>query len=127
MLFVMWTASQSYSQTDTTKDTRPVTLPFWVATEIAVDLEEKDRLDRVVKVQVLGISNLQSQISTYELILTGKNASLELKDRFINILQTQYDALKETKDPKYTFNDFLKDAGKVLIGVAVGVVGILVI
>lgn len=90
-----------------------------------MDLEEKDRMERVVQVQVLEISNLKSQISTYDLVLAGKNASLELKDRFISILEIQLEGERAKKNKTYDFNDFLIDVGKFALGLVVG--GFLVI
>ncbi len=130
VLFTVLTALQGFSQSDTNKnkdslDTRPVTLPFWVAKEIALDLEEKDRLERIVTVQVSEISNLKGQISTYDLVLTGKNASIELKDRFISILEVQLESERAKKVSKYGFNDLLIDLGKVALGMLIG--GLLVV
>ena len=74
----------------------------------------------VVSKYKTAVDNLQKDLNDKELVIA-------LWKKNYNILQAQYDALKSQKDPKYGFNDFLKDAGKVLIGVAIGVAGILML
>lgn len=112
---------KGWSQT-VTKDVRPVTFPFWVVQEIAIDLEEKDRLHAVDQVNTLRISALYEQIDKYIILDQHKINQIELKDKFIRILQSQYDAEVAKKNDGYKFNDFLKDVGKVGFGVLLGLI-----
>ena len=66
------------------------------------------------------IATLKSEVSNRELII-------KLTNNNYDILEAQYEALKKNKNPSYNFGDFLKDAGKVLIGVVIGIGAILVL
>ncbi len=68
----------------------------------------------------IAVDNLQKDLNDKELVIS-------LWKKNYDILHSQYDALKAQRDPKYGFSEFLKDAGKVLIGVAIGVAGILLL
>lgn len=105
-----------------TKDTRPVTFPFWMVQEIALDLEEKDRLEMVDVINTLRISALNTEIDKWSALDKHKVNQIRLKDKFISILQSQYEAERVKKDYKYKFTDFLKDIGKVGIGAVLGFV-----
>ncbi len=82
-----------FSQEDTVK------LPFEIAKKIALDMEEKDRLQAVDKVNTLIIANLKEQNNTLFLQSENKSAQLALLRNSYSILQSQFEAAK-AKKPK---------------------------
>lgn len=117
----MLTVLNSWSQI-VTKDTRPVTFYFWEVQQIALDLEEKDRLQAVDAINTLRISALKQEINKFIDLDKHRVNQIQLKDKFISILNSQYEAEKVKKDDGYKFNDFLKDVGKVGLGAILGLV-----
>jgi hypothetical protein len=87
----MLISSPIFSQNDTVK------LPFEIAKKIALDLEEKDRLQSVQKVNTLIIANLKEQNSTLSLQSENKSTQLVLLRDSYNILKTQLEAEKAKK------------------------------
>ena len=88
-----------YSPLDTS-DTRPVSFPFWMVREIALDLEEKFRLE--VQQELLEL-----EISTYSLLVQGlekEKGNLELQLQLLEknqqLLLTQVEARKNKKPEK---------------------------
>lgn len=60
-LLIVFTARSQ----DTT-DKRSVTFPFWMAKEIALDLEEKSRMEANEKIKTMELATLTSLIKSLE-------------------------------------------------------------
>lgn len=112
----MLTVSITRSQ-DTT-DVREVSFPFWMATEIAVDLNRLDRVESINELQGLMIDNLKQQISTLSSKILNQQQQISLLQSTNEILVTQLEA-ERAKDPK---SGFWKWIWKVLAAGAAGFV-----
>ena len=78
-------------------DLRPVSFPFWIVHQIALDLEEKSRLEQEVELLLL-------EKSSYRLLVTGleqkdqeRRLQLELLEKNQELLKVQLKAEEETK------------------------------
>ena len=90
---------QFYSSPDTS-DIRPVSFPFWMVREIALDLEEKSRLEAQQEL-------LEQEIGTYNLLVLGLEKEkrnlvlqLELLGRNQQLLLSQLEATRKGKPEK---------------------------
>ena len=78
-------------------DVRPVSFPFWMVQAIALDLEEKSRLD-------LEVLLLEKELATYKILVSGleengrrKDLQLELSRKNTSLLELQLQAEKAEK------------------------------
>ena len=90
---------QFYSSPDTS-DIRPVSFPFWMVREIALDLEEKSHLEAQQEL-------LEQEIGTYNLLVLGLEKEkrnlvlqLELLGRNQQLLLSQLEATRKGKPEK---------------------------
>ena len=80
-----------------TTDTRPVTFPFWMAKAIALDLEEKNRLEQEVQLLVLEKETLEDLVEDLEKKDQGRRLQLELLEKNQNLLEVQLQAGRKTE------------------------------
>ena len=105
LAFMMSTVSTMWSQ-DTisnsnwnlefeNRDLPPVSFPFWMAREIALDLEEKDRLQQEVQLLWLEKETLARLVSALEQKDRNRLLQLELFEKNKGLLEIQLQAEKK--------------------------------
>ena len=97
LALLMLIACKAISQEDTIR--KPVCFSFNVAQQIALDLEEKDRLSLLVPNLRLRIANYESQLTETRLNLTDTEQKYSLLQNNYEILESQYEA-EQLKQPK---------------------------
>ncbi|MGM0934615.1 MAG: hypothetical protein ACQEWD_14345 [Bacteroidota bacterium] len=118
IVFILLTAYTARSQ-DTT-DSRSVAFPFWMAREIALDLEEKSRLEANEKITAMELATLTSLVKSLEKTNQTKDLQIELLKKN-NILQLQQ--LTTTKLQKHnpvTFTWILRLIAALSVGYVIG-------
>lgn len=94
MLIALGARSQSVTKKDD-----PISFPFWMVQEIALDLEDLDAFRKVEMVNSLIISNLKEQLSVLSKRDQLHVEQKELLQNTIDIIRNQYEAEK-LKKPK---------------------------
>ena len=77
------------------RDLPPVSFPFWMAREIALDLEEKDRLQQEVQLLWLEKETLARLVSALEQKDRNRLLQLELFEKNMGLLEIQLQAEKK--------------------------------
>ena len=77
------------------RDLPPVSFPFWMAREIALDLEEKNRLQQEVQLLWLEKETLARLISALEQKDRNRLLQLELFEKNMGLLEIQLQAEKK--------------------------------
>ena len=77
------------------RDLPPVSFPFWMAREIALDLEEKDRLQQEVQLLWLEKETLARLVSALEQKDRNRLLQLELFEKNKGLLEIQLQAEKK--------------------------------
>ena len=80
-----------------TTDIRPVSFPFWMAQAIALDLEEKDRLEQEVLLLGLEKEILEKLVNVLEQKDQDRLLQLELSGKNCKLLEVQLQAEREIK------------------------------
>ena len=96
MALLIVTAFPGLSQEDT------IRLPFSVAKQVALDLEELDRLRAVDKVNSLELAKYRSLVEGLEKTIQDRETQVSLLHRSVQLRKTQYDSEK-AKKPKFSF------------------------
>ena len=78
-------------------DLRPVSFPFWMAQAIALDLEEKDRLENEVRLLGLEKETLVYLVKGLEQKDRNRLLQLELSEKNISLLEVQLQAEREIR------------------------------
>lgn len=112
----MWTACAAWCQTDT----RPVEFPFWMVQQIALDLNEKDRLTDINRLQSQEIALLETQISNLSAQLGQKEQQFELQKGIAERWKLRYE-MEVAKVPEdNTWSWIWKVIGALGIGYLLG-------
>lgn len=115
MLWIVFTARSQ----DTT-DNRPVTFPFWMAREIALDLEEKSRLELEANISAMEISALNNLVAGLEKINSERLLQLDLvKDNSL-LMELQLLSYRSAKPKNNTINWWLRLLGAFGLGYLIG-------
>ena len=77
------------------RDLPPVSFPFWMAREIALDLEEKNRLQQEVQLLWLEKETLARLVSALEQKDRNRLLQLELFEKNMGLLEIQLQAEKK--------------------------------
>lgn len=102
----MWTVSTARSQDTipeplpTPLDLRPVSFPFWMAKQIALDLEEKHRLEtelQLMELQLLGQRSLVAGLEEREM---NRLLQIELLEKNQQLLQVQLEGARAKAQQK---------------------------
>ena len=85
---------RSYSAPDTT-DLRPISFPFWMVREIALDLEEKQQLELETQLYALELETYQKLVESMEKQEQQRQLQLELLHKNSSLLEAQLQAEKQ--------------------------------
>ena len=110
----MLTALAGYSQEDTVK------LPFSVARQIALDLEELDGLRQLERVNSLELAKYERLTADLEQVVTDRGLQLNLLKENLKSLQVQLGSEKAKKPKKNTLSWIFRCAGVFAVGYLVG-------
>ena len=80
-----------------TTDLRPVSFPFWMAQAIALDLEEKFRLEQEAQLLVLEKETLEHLVKGLKQKDQDRLLQLQLSDKNRKLLEVQLQAEREIK------------------------------
>lgn len=109
-----------YRRSQDTTDKRPVTFPFWMAKEIALDLEEKSRLETNEKITSLELATLTSLIESLEKSNQNRNLQIELLKSNNKLHQQQLTTSKLQKSNPGTFTWILRLMACFSLGYLIG-------
>ena len=116
MALLIATAFPVLSQEDTVK------LPFSVAKQVALDLEELDRLRAVDKVNTLELAKYQELVKGLEQNVQDRTTQASLLERSIQLWKTQYESEKAKKPEDNTLAWILRCLSAAAVGFVIGVV-----
>ena len=83
---------------ETGLDVRPISFPFWMVKQIALDLAEKERLEQEVQLLLLEISTSRSLVAGLELQDQDRRLQLQLLEENLQLLEVQLKAEREIKN-----------------------------
>ena len=118
----MLTACDLWSQgaTPDSLDTRPITFPFWMVKEMAIDLAEKDRLQALQLATDLELQIYAERITGFEKVIQAKDLQLGLLEKNNVSLTVQLEAEKAKKPKDKTFLWILRLIGAAAVGFVAG-------
>ena len=103
-----------------TTDNRPVVFPFWMAREIAFDLNELEYLRATDEVNSLQLVKYEALVNSLQEISEKKDQQLTLQKKIADNWRVQYEA-EEAKKPKFsTWEKIGTGAAAFLVGFFVG-------
>lgn len=108
------------AQSQDTTDNRQVTFPFWMAREIALDLEEKSRLEANEKITAIELATLTSLVKSLEKTNQTKDLQIELLRSSNALQQQQLTTSKLQKQYPGTFTWILRLIAAFSIGYVIG-------
>ena len=110
---------RSYSAPDTT-DLRPISFPFWMVREIALDLEEKQQLELEAQLYALEVEAYQKLLESMEAQEQQRRLQLELLGRNISLVEAQLQAEKNSVKSTSKMQWYLRLLGALGVGFVLG-------
>ena len=120
----MWTACATWSQGITVNrdstDVRPVSFPFWMVREIALDLSEKDHLEGLQELSLKEIALLRTLAAGLERNSRHKSLQISLLKAQITSLEVSLKTGRRRRPRDQLWHRLLQMAGALGIGYVLG-------